>query len=216
MKTGDPWKGQSEKSKHTIAHEKSPVLSLFFSSSLVNSSCPKKLPLFPLSRLRMRGYRRLQCLPYVEVSSSMNLIESRAKFSRKYMVQKKRMNFNSGAKFHGNFLTSAFLGAGLSYDLICSSTAKMCCAHAPMHVDSSETSWVSNFEVCLLLQLPVLCLCGKPLAACPSKRTTHFRDQPCSCSQTQPLDSWVSIEPCGSGSSRGQTPTSWKIGVRPS
>lgn len=99
----------------------------------------------------MRGYRRLQCLPYVEVSSSVNLIESRARFSRKYMVQKKRMNFNSRAKFHGNFLTSAFLGAGLSYDLICSSTAKMCCAHAPMHVDSSETSWVSNCEACLLL-----------------------------------------------------------------
>lgn len=29
------------------------------------------------------------------------------------MVQKKIMDFNSGAKFHGNFLTLAFLGAGL-------------------------------------------------------------------------------------------------------
>lgn len=79
----------------------------------------------------MRGYRRLHCLLYVEVSSSVNLIESRARFSGKYMVQKKIMNSNSGAKFHGNFLTSAFLGAGLSYDLTCSFTAKMCCAHAP-------------------------------------------------------------------------------------
>lgn len=122
---------EPEKQAHNSSWEESSVDSFFFSSSLVNSSCPKKLPPFPLSRLRMRGYRRLHCLLYVEVSSSVNLIESRARFSRKYMVQKKRMNFNSGVKFHGNFLTSAFLGAGLSYDLTCSSTAKMCCAHAP-------------------------------------------------------------------------------------
>lgn len=110
----------------------------------------------------MLGYRSLHCLLYVEVSSSVNLIESRARLSRKYMVQRKIMDFNGGAKFHGNFLTSAFLGAGLNYDLTCSSTAKMCHAHDPMQVDSSETSWVSNCEACLLLELPV-CVCGASL-----------------------------------------------------
>lgn len=149
------------------------ILFFFFSSSLVNSSCPKKLPPFPLSRLRMWGYRGLHCLLYVEVSSSVNLIESRARFSRKYMVQKKITNFNSGAKFHGNFLTSAFLGAGLSYDLTCSSTAKMCCAHAPMHVDSSETSWVSNCAACLLLELPV-CVCVASLLLPAPLRGQHI------------------------------------------
>lgn len=107
------------------------MLSLFFSSSLVNSSCPKKLPPFPLSRLRMWGYRRLQCLPYQHrVSSSVNLIESRARFSRKYMVQKKRMNFNSGAKFHGNFLTSAFLGLA-SAMILFAPLLQRCAVHMP-------------------------------------------------------------------------------------
>lgn len=83
-----------------------------------------------------------------------------------------------------------------------------------MHVDSPETSWVSNCEACLLLQLPA-CVCVAGLLT-PGPLRGHFRDQPCSCSQTQPRDSWVNTEPCGSGSSRGQTPSSWKIGIRPS
>lgn len=186
---GDPRKGiriQSEKQAHNSSWEESSVVWIIFFSSLVNSNCPKKLPPFPLWRLRMLGYRRLHCLLYVEISSSVNLMESRARLSRKYMVQKKIMDFNSGAKFHGNFLISAFLEASLRYEasshLTCSSNAKVCHAHVPSNMDSSETSWV---------------MWGMPItgATCPSKRTTHFRDQP--------LDSWVSMEPCGSGSSRG-------------
>lgn len=182
MKMGDPRKGiriQPEKQAHNSSWEESSVVWIIFSySSLVNSNCPKKLPPFPLSRLRMLSYRKLHCLLYVEGSSSVNLMESRARLSRKYRVQKK-MDFNSGAKFHGNFLISAFFGAGLSYEadshLTCSSNVKMCHVHVPTHMDSSETSRVSNYEACFT-GATCLYLCGKPLAGCPSKRTTHLRD----------------------------------------
>lgn len=88
------------------------------------------------------------------------------------------MDFNSGAKFHGNFLISAFLGAGLSYEagshLTCSSNAKMCHVHVPMHMDSSETSWVSNYEACLLLELPA-CVCVASLLSLPLQENNTFQ-----------------------------------------
>lgn len=67
------------------------------------------------------------------------------------------MDFNSGAKFHGNFLISAFLGAGLSYEadshLTCSSNVKMWHVHVPTHMDSSET--VTMKHACYWSYLPV-------------------------------------------------------------
>lgn len=182
MKMGDPRKGiriQPEKQAHNSSWEESSVVWIIFSySSLVNSNCPKKLPPFPLSRLRMLSYRKLHCLLYVEGSSSVNLMESRARLSRKYRVQKK-MDFNSGAKFHGNFLISAFFGAGLSYEadshLTCSSNVKMCHVHVPTHMDSSETSRVSNYEACLLLELPA-CICVASLLLAAPPREQHISE----------------------------------------
>lgn len=154
----------------------------------------------------MLGYRSLYHLLYVEVSGSMNLMKSRARLSRKYMVQKKIMDVNSGAKLHGNFLTSAFLGAGLSYEagshLTCSSNARMCMDTSPcIWTHQKHHGSVIVRHACYWSYLPV----SVWQASCclPPKRTTHFRDQLCGCSQTQPLDSWVSMEPCGSGLSRG-------------
>lgn len=89
------------------------------------------------------------------------------------------MDFNSGAKFHGNFLISAFLGAGLSYEadshLTCSSNVKMWHVHVPTHMDSSETSWVSNYEACLLLELPA-CVCVASLLLPAPPREQHISE----------------------------------------
>lgn len=65
---------------------------------------------------------------------------------------------------------------------------------------------------CILLELSAWVCVACLLLPWPSQRTTHFRDQPHSCSQTQPLGRWVNLEPCSSGSrmSRGYT---WKGGL---
>lgn len=56
---------------------------------------------------------RLQGLLCVEVSGSFNLLESKANLSRKYLVQKKKIDSNIGLSSlekHESFLASAFSG----------------------------------------------------------------------------------------------------------
>lgn len=118
--------------------------------------------------------RRLHYLLYVEVNSSVNFLENRASLSRKFIVQKKMMDFNSGSKFLGKvwkFSDLSFLRGRLQS---CAPNAKMHHAHVPMHVNSSETSWGSNFEACLPLRLPG-CVCMANLLLPLQKNNTFQR-----------------------------------------
>lgn len=220
---GRGW-GYNQKRKHTIAQEKSPVLLFSFSWDLKLS---KKLPPFLLSRLRMPGSRRLHCLLCVEVSGSFNLLESKANLSRKYLVQKKTIDCNTGLSSlekHRNFPASAFSGGwsqlwgrlSLYLHLWCKEVP-CTCPHARELIRNTMSQCLSGIPITYHWGYLWSGLCGRPLAACPPRKQNISETSPVATASSAPRQVSKFGALCsssGSRMSRGYTPSAWKVRIR--
>lgn len=112
-------------------------------------------------------------------------------------------------------------GVGLSSEadshFTCASDAKKCHAHVPMHVNSSETSWVSACQSYISLGLPVIwvCVAGLLLPALPENKIFQrpfLWLQPGSAPMQ--VSKFGTLCSSGSRMSRGHTPASWKVRIR--